>query len=155
MSDAPVERHHREWALRAMGESPDPGVRVNDDEPLEAKDLEEAYHWLDTGEFPEDALAEANDDDLEVMKIAVTIAQAFSNFEFEIRTETDAALKESREHAQALDANWHQFSRISMDAIRAALGLPAEAGVQDAVLKIQKLMALEDLHAIKDTISFG
>lgn len=139
MSDVAVERHHREWALRAMGESPDPGIRVNGDEPLAAKDLEEAYHWLATGEFPKDALEEANDEDLEVMKIAVTCAQTFANFEFEIRTETDAALKESKEHAQALDANWYRHSNISLNAIRSALELDADSSVHDMVSKILQL----------------
>jgi hypothetical protein len=139
MSDAPVERHHREWALRAMCERPDPGAVVEGEEPLDSKDLEDAYHWLDTGDFPEEAVKDANDADLEVLKVAVSISQAFADFEFEIRTETDAALKESKDHAQALDANWDRFCRISLDEIRSALDLDHTAAVPDMVSKIRQL----------------
>jgi hypothetical protein len=141
MNDVPVGRKHREWALRSVGEEIDPANVVEPDS-LTPEELSEAYAWLDTGvvaETPEEPL---QDEDRFSLKLINDAAQAFANFEFEIRADTDAALKEAKEHAKALDSNWDRHHRISLDAIRASLGLSNEASVHDVLNEINKLKDL-------------
>ena len=138
MKNAPVERRHREWALVAGGETRDP-ADVIDGDKLPPEDLADAYHWLDTGEVSEEKLSACSLDEKLALELVVKSAQAFANFEFEIRTETDAALKESKEHAKLLDERWFVFNNISLNALRAVLELDGAASVGAMVEEIIKL----------------
>lgn len=136
MSDAPVAQQHREWALRALNVT----EALGDQPP-------EALHFLKTGSVAQEKLGELTAEERESYNLFVSTAQAFANFEFEIRTETDAALTKAKEHAQALDTNWDNFSRISLDALREALGLGADSSVHDMVecaLRLRNALAAED-----------
>jgi len=122
-----------------MGEEPDP---ANSDEELSPEELALAYVWLDTGEVAPSIASEFSEEERLVLEIADDNAQAFANFEFALRTETDAALKEAREHAELLDKNWDRFHRTSMESICTALELPDTAGASDAIEEIRRLKAI-------------
>src|SRR6185503_13459546 len=102
----------------------------------EAVESQEALRFLDTGEADPEKLALMTEEERESYDLFNATAQAFANFEFEIRTETDAALREAKEHARVLDTNWDNFNRISLNAIREALELDADSSVYDMIAKI-------------------
>lgn len=107
--------------------------------PKAPEDLKDAYHGLDTGEVTEEKLSACDPDEKLTIETVTRAAQTFANFEFELRTETDAVLMMAKEHAKAMDGNWFTFTRISLNSLRAALGLDGEASVHDMVSLIEKL----------------
>jgi hypothetical protein len=133
MNNAPITRQHREWALRTLApkDAEDMIAAGADDQVIAA--------FLDAGYVKPEDLGALDEVDRASYDLFVDIAQAFANFEFELRTATDAALAEARDHAKALDSNWDKFSRISLDTLRAALGVCADSSVHDMVRRIEQL----------------
>ena len=133
MSNAPVTRRHREWAFQAL-EAEEAATLLH-----EAVDSQEALHFLDTGEVNTESLESLTEEEREAYDLFNNTAQAFANFEQEIRAEDAAEVQQLKEHAAALDANWCKFNRISLDTIRGVLGLDDESSVHDMVAKIEQL----------------
>ena len=133
MSNAPVTRRHREWAFQAL-EAEEAATLLH-----EAVDSQEALHFLDTGEADSEKLESLTEEERESYDLFNNTAQAFANFEQEIRAEDAAEVQRLKEHADALDTNWSRFNRISLDTIRGVLGLDDESSVHDMVAKIEQL----------------
>lgn len=131
MAEVPVERRHREYALRAMGEDP----HLHGDDPR-------AEHWLNTGEATEEDLARLDDTERSSYDMCLATAQQFANFELELRIELGKLTAEIRDHAIALDKNWDFIHNLAMKSIRTALGMP-EGLVPELVARIEELKKRE------------